>query len=212
MRYNDTFIIAKDGLKCIAASATLFIIMWAIDADVLSVLSFILLLLTLWVYRNPERAQPYHQENSIVSVCDGTVKSIETVEDEEGNTRYNVSIASSFLDASILRVPFMCDVHESNVVSGARLSASSPLAKRLNEKSLVVFGEGEKQVVVMHTLHLASIGIINRLTTGNRVVQGTRYGLMVKGESIIALPPESRVAIKVGQKVRAGETLVGFFS
>ena len=212
MRYNDTFIIARDGLKCIAASATLFLLMWIIDADVLTVVSFVLLLLTLWVYRNPERALPYHQENSIVSVCDGTVKSIETVEDEEGNTTYNIVVSSSFLDTSVLRVPFMCEVHESSVVSGARLSASSPLAERLNEKSLVVFGEGEKQVVVMHTLHLASLGIINRLTSGNSVVQGARYGLMVKGETMIALPPESRVAVKVGQKVRAGETLVGFFS
>ena len=212
MRFNDTFIIAKDGLKCIAASATLFVFTWAIDADVLSVLSFILLLLTLWVYRNPERTTPYHQENSIVSVCDGTVKSIETAEDEEGNVTYNITVTSSFLDTSILRVPFLCEVHERNIVSGARLSASSPLAERLNEKSLVVFGEGDKQVVVMHTLHLASLGIINRLAAGNSVVQGARYGLMVKGESIIVLPPESRVAIKVGQKVRAGETLVGFFS
>ncbi len=212
MRYNDTFIIAKDGIKCIVAAAVLFLIMWVINADTLSVLSFILLLLTLWVYRNPERALSYHEEKSIVSVCDGTVKSIETVEDESGNTTYNITIVSSFLDTSILRVPFACEVHESTVVSGARLSASSPLAERLNEKSLVVFGEGDKQVVVMHTLHLASLGIINRLSAGNSVVQGARYGLMVKGESMIALPPESRVAIKVGQKVRAGETLVGFFS
>ena len=212
MRYNDTFIIAKDGLRCITAATALFLFMWMIDADILTVLSFVLLLLTLWVYRNPERALPYQQDKSIVSVCDGTVKSIETVEDEEGNTTYNIVIASSFLDTSILRVPFMCEVHESRVVSGARLSASSPLAERLNEKSLVVFGEGDKQVVVMHTLHLASLGIINRLSAGNSVVQGARYGLMVKGESMIALPPESRVAVKIGQKVHAGETLIGFFS
>ena len=212
MRYNDTFIIAKDGIKCITAAAALFIFMWIIDADVLTLLSFLFLLMTLWIYRNPERAIPYHEGNSIVTVCDGTVKSIETAEDEEGNVTYNIIIASSFLDTSVLRVPFMCDVHESSVVSGARLSASSPLAERLNEKSLVVFGEGEKQVVVMHTLHLASVGIVNRLRAGNSVVQGARYGLMVKGETMIALPPESRVAVKVGDKVHAGETLIGFFS
>jgi len=212
MRFNDTFIIAKDGLKCIAASATLFVFTWAIDADVLSVLSFVLLLLTIWVYRNPERALAYHQDNSIVSVCDGTVKSIETAEDEAGNTTYNIVVVSGFLDASILRAPFTCEVHETSIVSGARLAASSPLAERLNEKSLVVFGEGEKQVVVMHTLQISSLGIVNRLSTGNSIAQGVRYGLMVKGESMIALPPESRVAIKIGQKVRAGETLLGFFS
>ena len=212
MRYNDTFIIAKDGYKCIAASAALFLLMMVIDAEIFALLSFVLLLATLWVYRNPERALPYVQENSIVSVCDGKVKSIETAEDEAGNVTYNIVVASSFLDTSILRVPLSCKVHERTVVSGARLSSSSPLAERLNEKSLVVFGEGEKQVVVMHTLHLASVGIKNRLSAGNSVLQGARYGLMVKGETMIVLPPESRVAVKVGDTLRAGETLVGFFS
>ncbi len=209
---NDTFIIAKDGLKCIAATAALVIFMMIIDADLLTFVASVLFLLTLWVYRNPERVLPHVQEKSIVSVCDGTVKSIETSEDEEGNVRYNITVKSSFLDTSILRVPFACKVQESTVVSGARLSVTSPLAERLNEKSLVLFGTGEEQVVVLHTLHLASVGIKNYLHEDREVLQGSRYGLMVKGETMIALPPESRVAIKVGQKVRAGETLIGYFS
>jgi len=209
---RDTFIIAKDGWKCIAASGALLLFMLMIDGDLFTFLAAILFLLTVWVYRNPERALPYTQEKSIVSVCDGTVKSIETSEDEEGNAHYNITVKSSFLDTSILRVPFNAKVKERSLVSGARLSATSPLATRLNEKSLVVFGEGEEQVVVMHTLELASVGIKNRLQVSQQVLQGERYGLMVKGETMIALPPESRVAIKVGDKVRAGETLIGYFS
>lgn len=209
---NDTFIIAKDGLRCIAATAALALFMMIIDADLLTFAASVLFLLTLWVYRNPERVLPHAQEKSIVSVCDGTVKSIETVEDEEGNVRYNITVKSNFLDTSILRVPFACTVQESTVVSGARLSGTSPLAERLNEKSLVLFGKGEDQVVVVHTLQLASVGIKNYLQEEHQVFQGARYGLMVKGETMIALPPESRVAIKIGQKVRAGETLIGYFS
>jgi len=212
MRYNDTFFIAKDGFKCIAASGTIFAVMLLIDADFLAFVTLVLFILTVWAYRNPERAFPYHQDNSIVSVCDGTVKKIETVEDENGNTTYNIVIANSFLDTSILRVPFTCKVHETSVVSGARLSTSSPLAERLNEKGLIVFGEGDKQLVVMHTLALASVGIKINLVANNSVQQGARYGLMIKGESMIVLPHESRVAVKVGDKVRAGETLIGFFS
>ena len=212
MMRSDTFIIAKDGMKCIVATAALLLFMMVIDADFLTFAASLLFLLTLWVYRNPERVTPHTQEKSIVSVCDGTVKSIETSEDEEGNVHYNITIKSSFLDTSILRVPFSCRVVESTLVHGARLSGSSPLAERLNEKSLVRFASGEAQVLVLHTLQLASVGIKNHLKEEHEVVQGARYGLMVKGESMMVLPPESRVAIKVGQEVRAGETLIGYFS
>ena len=212
MKMNDTFIIAKDGLKCISATAFLVLFFLIIDAEVLTFLSTILFLFTVWVYRNPERTIGQQQDKSIVSVCDGTVKSIETLEDEDGNTSYKVVIKNHFYDTSILRVPFNSTVKEVKTVSGARLSDKSLLAERLNEKSLSIFISGSEQVIVMHTLQIASVGIKNRLVEKQSVVQGARYGLMVKGESIMILPPESRVALKVGHNVRAGETLVGYFS
>jgi phosphatidylserine decarboxylase len=209
---NDTFIIAKDGFRCIAASFALMLFFMVIDADVLTFLSFILLLLTLWAYRNPERVTPYLQEDSIVSVADGVIKSIETVEEDDGQSSFKIVIRTGFLDTSILRVPFACKVKETKTLHGARLSLSTPLSKKLNEQSHIVFGTDEKQVRVSHNLQMASVGIKNRLIENYPVIQGMRYGLMVKGNTTIILPRNSRVAVKVGQSVRAGETLIGFFS
>ncbi|MCJ7765951.1 MAG: phosphatidylserine decarboxylase [Thiovulaceae bacterium] len=209
---NDTFIIAKDGFKCIAASVALMLFLMVIDADVLTFLSFVLVLLTLWAYRNPERVIPYLQEDSIVSVADGVIRSIETLEDDEGTSGYKIVIRTGFLDTSILRAPFACKVKETKSLYGARLSSSMPLSKKLNEQSDIVFGGDEKQVRVSHNLQLSSVGIKNRLIENYPVAQGLRYGLMVKGNTTIVLPKNSRVAVKVGQNVRAGETLIGFFS
>jgi len=209
---NDTFIIARDGFRCITASIALMLFLMIIDADFLTFLSFLLVIMTFWVYRNPERVAPYLQEESIVSVADGVIKSIETVEVEDGVDLYKIVIKTGFLDTSILRVPFACEVKTSETVHGARLSCSKPLSQQINEQSHLVFGKDEKTVSVTHTLHLASVGIKNRLQPGTPVLQGMRYGLMVKGESTVALPANSRIAVKVGQKVRAGETLLGFFS
>ena len=209
---NDTFIIARDGLKCIIASVSLMLFLMVIDADLLTFASFLLVVVTFWVYRNPERIAPYLQEESIVSVADGVIKSIETIETKDGIDLYKIVIKTGFLDTSILRVPFACNVQESKTVHGARLSCSNPLSSQINEQSHVVFGSDAKVVSVTHTLHLASVGIKNRLQSNTPVLQGMRYGLMVKGESTVALPANSRIAVKVGQKVRAGETLLGFFS
>ncbi len=209
---NDTFILAKDGFKCIGATVALMLFLMFIDADFLSALAFVLVLVTLWIYRNPERTIPYLEKNSIVSVADGVIKSIETVEVENGIDMYKIVIKSGFLDTSILRVPFACEVQACRTVYGARLGVDSPLAGKLNEQSSVIFGEGNKTVQVTHTVHLASVGIVNRLRPRQEVVQGMRYGLMVNGESMISLPANSRIAVKVGERVRAGETLLGFFS
>lgn len=212
MMLNDTFIIAKDGFKCIAATVVLMFFLMVLDADLLTFLSFLLVLLTIWIYRNPERTIPYLQDESIVSVVDGVIKSIETVEEDKGIDHYKIVIKSGFLDTSILRVPFACDVQKSETVHGARLSCSNPLSGQVNEQSHIVFGKDDKEVHVTHTLHLASVGIKNRLKVNSPVMQGMRYGLMVKGETTVLLPANSRIAVKVGNPVRAGETLLGFFS
>ena len=212
MSYNDTFIIAKDGLKCIAASAALMLFFVAIDADLLSFLSALLLLATVWAFRNPERTIPHFQQDSIVSVADGVIKSIETIEDEKGENSYKIVIKSGFLDTSVLRVPFSCEVSEAGLLYGARLNSLIPLSDKLNEQCRIVFGKGKKQVRVLHKLQMSSVGIKNYLSENNQVVQGARYGLMVNGKTTLILPVNSRVAVKVGEKVRAGETLIGFFS
>lgn len=209
---NDTFIIAKDGFKCIAATVALMLFLMLVDADFLTFLSFILVLVTIWIYRNPERSVPYLEENSIVSVADGVIKSIETVEVDKGIDLYKIVIKTGFLDTAILRVPFACEVQESETVHGARLSCSTSLADQLNEQSHIVFGKEDKVVRVTHKLYLASVGIKNHLHPKSHVIQGMRYGLMVNGETTVVLPANSRVAVKVGDNVRAGETLLGFFS
>ncbi len=212
MTYNDTFIIAKDGFKCIAATVVLMLFLMVIDAEFLTFSALILVIVTIWVYRNPERSAPYLQKESIVSVADGVVKSIETVEVDEGVDQYKIVIRSGFLDTSVLRVPFTCDVQETETVHGARLSSSNPLSAKINEQSHITFVRDEKAVRVTHTMHIASVGIKNRLMSNTPVIQGMRYGLMVKGESTVVLPANSRIAVKVGNRVRAGETLLGFFS
>ncbi len=212
MNYTDTFIIAKDGFKCIAAAAALMLFFMAIDADLFSFLSALLLLATVWAFRNPERTIPYFQQDSIVSVADGVIKSIETIEDGKGENSYRIVIKTGLLDTSVLRVPFSCDVSGVELLYGARLNAISPLSDKLNEQCRIVFGKGKKQVRVLHKLQLSSVGIKNYLNEKSPVIQGMRYGLMVNGKTTIILPVNSRVAVKVGEKVRAGETLIGFFS
>jgi len=53
--------------------------------------------------------------------------------------------------------------------------------------------------------------IVCWIRVGDAVTKGERFGLIRFGSRVdVYLPPDSRIAVKVGQKVRAGETSLGY--
>lgn len=215
MEQSDTFIVAKEGWKYLAAVAAAYVVFLMADAELPQFIAFAAFAVLLYIYRNPERIVPYYQESSIVSVADGRVISIETVEEcpvMEGPC-YKVEIASSTFDTALLRMPFAAVVRYLHLRRGSRLSVHKPLAQKLNEKALLFF-EDEKgqQCVVEHLLDTSIDALSLHIRHEQRLPQGSRYGLMVKGSHTLYLPTRSRVAVKIGDEVRAGETLLGYFS
>jgi len=212
MIYNETSLILKTGYKCVALSAGLVLLMVLLDGDIFALLAMFLFLMTLWAYRNPERVPPRNEEKTLVSVADGRIKSVTLLPSTEGKERFEIVIKSSCLDASILRAPFSARVQAVHNYSGARLSASSPLASKLNAQSHLVFTCEGAEVEVVHTLQITPKAIMNDLNRDAHVVQGMRYGVMLKGETSIYLPKTARVAVNRGDKVRAGETILGLLA
>jgi hypothetical protein len=88
-----------------------------------------------------------------------------------------------------------------------------PLAHSLNERALVCFNDTTgASCIVEHMLDQSIDAISLHSRKGQKLPQGGRYGLMVRGTHTIYLPTQSRVAVKVGEEVRAGESLIGYFS
>ena len=186
-----------------------------IDAELFQLLSFALFIGAVYLYRNPERDVPYYQPNSIVAIADGTVTSIETVEAAENDNVpcYKVVIDSGYNDVALLRAPFESHIEHIDIRRGSRLSASKPLAAKLNEKAVIRFVDDAGNGVTAEHLLVQSVDAISlRAHIEQRLKQGGRYGLLLKGEHTLYLPARSRVAVKVGDNVRAGESLIGYFS
>ncbi len=212
---SNTFIVAREGWKYIGILLGLLILSILFDAEVPEFLVFVMILAVLYVYRNPERAVPYYQDGSIVAIADGTVERIETVDEcplMDGPS-YKVTIVSACLDTPLLRVPMNSNLAYKGVRRGNRLAHRKALASVLNEKALLKFTDvSENSVVVDHLLEQSIDELSFYLQQDQKVIQGSRYGLMLKGIHTIYLPEKSRVAIKVGDRVRAGETLLGYFA
>jgi len=212
MYSSNTFIIAREGWGLLSALIGLFLFFALIDAELLQAIAFFAAVGTAWIFRNPERIIPFPQEKSILSPCDGKIASIETIEEVE-STFFKVTIETECWECSILRTPFESRVSALNVQRGAHLGRSRPLAPYLNENAVIEFSDNShNKMIVEHVLYQSFSPLSMQMHEDSELVQGRRYGVMLQGTTTMYLPHNSRIALNVGDKVAAGQTLIGYFS
>lgn len=208
---NNLFPIAKEGIKYISYSLTLFFLFAILDLEFLQLVSAFFVIYFLFVFRNPERVRPTYDSGSVVSPVDGTVSSIEELENEE--YYYKVTIDSSHFDVALLRSPCDAELKDIQVYHGTRLASCASASEKLNEKISIVFETKDSDLLkVTHILKQSIIDIDTDLEESKKLMQGTRYGIMVNGVTTLYLPQNFRLNVSLGDHIRASETLVGYFS
>jgi len=209
---NNLFPIAKDGWKYVAYAVAACIIFSILDLDLFQFLSFVSILLLLYIFRNPERELPSFEENQVLSPVDGEVLSIDTLDASDAYA-YKVVINTTYKDVAILRAPMNASVSYLKENKGARLSIDNPLARKINENVTIVFEDTHKnKIKLTHILKQSLCGVNVDLENKKRVVQSARYGLMVNGITEIYLPKNFRISLIVGEEIIASKSLIGYFS
>ena len=97
---------------------------------------------------------------------------------------------------------------------GKFFNASFDKASEHNERmSLKVRPEGDdgtRDLAVVQIAGLVARRIVCDLTQGQGVRRGARFGIIRFGSRVdVYLPPGCAVMVKAGEKVRAGETIIG---
>ncbi|MBU1658009.1 phosphatidylserine decarboxylase [bacterium] len=209
---NNLFPISKEGWGYVAYSILAFVIFAILDLEVLTFISFLAAAFFIFVFRNPERLTQVFQDNSVVSPVDGVVLSIEEIDNHE-EFLYKVEIDCNYQHVSVLRAPLTSTVHILNKKKGAKLSRFSPLSKKINENTELLFSDKNNNTLkVLHTLTQSFDSINIDAIEAQKYMQGTRYGVMVKGVTTIFLPQNFRLDINVGNELIGSETLIGYFS
>lgn len=209
---TDTFIISRYGWSLLFPFGTLVLIL--LLSLGLTFFTFTLLLafaFLLYAHRNPERISNYAQNGSILSPIDGRVIKIISVDHSpvDGKPGFEIIIESGYTDVAILRSPISSVLHIDKIQHGAMTSLKSS-HKNLNETAEIRFSSSVGDVLVRHLL--ASWARPLRFGVEGDVTQNQRYGFMVRGTTSVYLPSNSRVAIKEGMFLSAGESVIGFFS
>jgi phosphatidylserine decarboxylase len=179
---------------------------WIIAVGIAGLLVFI-----LSFFRIPNRSYT-EGENVIVAPCDGTVVVIEEVEADEyfKDKRLQLSIFMSPLNVHVNRNPVSGEVLYSQYHAGKYLVAWHPKSSTENERHSIVYKQGNKELLVKQIAGALAKRIVNYLKPGDQVRQGSEMGFIKFGSRVdLLLPLDTKVEVKINQKVKGGVTVLG---
>ncbi len=120
-----------------------------------------------------------------------------------------VSIFLSPMDVHVNRVPASGRVTQVSYRPGRFLPAYHRDAGAANERSEIWIDHGGQMVVARQIVGVLARRVVCRLQPGALVRAGDRYGVMKFGSRMdIFIPPTADMCVKVGDSLRAGETII----
>ncbi|HOD29634.1 MAG TPA: phosphatidylserine decarboxylase family protein [Syntrophales bacterium] len=163
-------------------------------------------------FRNPERETP-DDRKLVISPADGRVIRIETVDGQElipGSLK-KVSIFMNVFNVHVNRIPYDGAVSAIRYRPGKFLSADLDKASEQNERTSVLLKTWDgREILTVQIAGLVARRIVCWLKEGMAVRAGERFGLIRFGSRLeVFLPDDATVLVRLGDKVRAGQTPIG---
>jgi phosphatidylserine decarboxylase len=197
------------GWPFVAGAVALAVVAAAVSS-VLAVPFVILALVFLFFFRDPHRAI-VAKANEVLSPADGRVLvagPADPAATPPGDWK-QISIFLSPMNVHVNRVPTSGRVTKVSYTPGRFLPAYHRDAASANERSEIWIDHGGRQVVARQIVGVLARRVVCRLREGAEVRAGDRYGVMKFGSRMdVFLPPASDILVRVGETVRAGQTVI----
>ena len=212
---QDRSPIAKEGLPFIAGAAVLALIFGLLGWKILTFLGIALTIFIAYFFRNPERKIPRLQ-NVILSPADGKI--IEVGEAQErrflSEKTLKVSIFMSLFDVHLNRAPVSGKVLQKKYFPGEFFVAHAEKSSLLNEQNvLLIETEDHSHIVLVQIAGIVARRIVCYPKPGDLLKRGEIFGLIRFGSRVdLYLPLTVKPNVKVGQKVKGGESIIGYRS
>ncbi|MBK8351991.1 MAG: phosphatidylserine decarboxylase family protein [Chitinophagales bacterium] len=179
---------------------------WTVFALTFSFFCFV-----TYFFRNPKRTI-ITDDNKIICPADGKVVVIEEVFEPEyfEDKRLQVSVFMSPANVHVNRAPIAGDVKYSKYHDGKYLVAWHPKSSTENERTSIVIDNGSVDVLVRQIAGKVARRIVYYLEEGDTIEQGADFGFIKFGSRVdLFLPLDTKINIKLGQKVKGGITIIG---
>lgn len=212
------FRIHKEGYSLLAISALLLVVLnYAIGELVpnlfwpVLILSVVLYLIILQFFRNPVREVLLADNQIIYAPADGKVCVIEEVIENEyfKGKRIQVSIFMSPFNVHVNRNPVSGVVNYFRYHKGKYLVAWHPKSSTENERTTVVYGMGNTEILMRQIAGALAKRIKWYIREGEQVQQGHDMGFIKFGSRVdLFLPLDATVEVQMDQMVKGNKTII----
>ncbi|MBI5057982.1 MAG: phosphatidylserine decarboxylase family protein [Nitrospirae bacterium] len=204
------FQFAKEGYPFILVFISLTAVSALLRVHWLTAVFLILTLFMFYFFRDPDRVT-VPDRDAFYSPADGKIIVItEAVEDELLHEKaLKISIFMSPLNVHVNRAP--CDgvVKDVRHYPGKFLSAFKDEASTANEHITMLLEGQHGKIVVKQIAGYVARRAVCRVKPGETLAQGQRYGIIKFSSRLdVFLPLNTKVKVKLGDKVKAGETIL----
>lgn len=206
-------IIAPEGYPFIIFSLVITVFVAFSGIYWLIVLAVLISFFIIWFFRNPKRYF-LEEEKVVISPADGKVIKIDDIEMNNSITGKfkKISIFMNVFNVHVNRAPYSGKINAINYHEGKFFSANLDKASSDNERNEIqIRTENGCLIWAVQIAGLIARRIVCWTKAGDTIKKGERLGLIRFGSRVdVYLPEDSRITVKIGEKVRAGETPLGY--
>lgn len=211
---------AREGIALILASVAIGIVLTVLALNMSQIPRILLIAIavvavgfTMYFFRDPDRTPPENADLLVLAPADGKVVLVEEVHEPlylESRAR-QVSIFLSPLNVHVNRAPADGVIEYDTYVPGQYLVAWHEKASELNERSqLGLRHPTGRRILFKQIAGAVARRVVYHITIGDTVEAGERFGIVKFGSRMdVLVPTDVEITVSAGEKVRAGETVIG---
>lgn len=214
------FPIAKEGLPFLLIPLLLAVLLLILPQTRFGWLFWLCAVITCCIagfFRDPERVTP-QDENAIISPADGKIILIQDVKYPAlGEDTYRqVSIFMSVLNVHVNRAPIAGTVEDVLYNPGKFFAAFEHKASLLNEQNSLILSHTRQgntvRILVKQIAGFIARRIVCYAKPGSHFERGERIGMIRFGSRVdLFLPLETKLTVKLNDKVKGGQTIIAKF-
>jgi phosphatidylserine decarboxylase len=204
--------IATEGAAMALGLVAIGIILIVLGLGSVGAIIVIIALAIALFFRDPDRYPP-RSENVVISGADGKVTDVAEASfpGSTGRAYHRVSVFMSPLNVHVNRAPVGGEVIMVDHTAGEFRAAFRDESSEHNERNLIAMTDASGRMFgMMQVAGYLARRIVCRVRAHDRIQAGQRVGLIMFGSRVDHFfPSEYRVAVTPGQRVRAGESIIG---
>lgn len=215
-RINNRLPIAREGIPFFIIAGVVTLLFFYLGFLYTGIFMGIVSLFMLYFFRDPERRNDA-RDNAVLTPADGKILDVQHLQDGNnplGEPAIKISVFMSVFNVHVNRVPLCGRISEIVYTPGRFFSANLDKASEQNENNRITLEtEDGRKIVFIQIAGLIARRIVCWVRERNYVKAGQRCGLIRFGSRIdLYLPGDSKIIVQTCNKVRAGETVMGYLS